>query len=229
MPGRDCMTLNMKQRATEHKAVPIPTLQFEQSYWQAGYPLVAGIDEAGRGAWAGPVVAAAVILPATEDDLCAKLREVRDSKCMTALEREFWRIEITACAVSWSVGSASPEEIDRLNILEATRLAMTRALEGLYRTPDALLLDAVLLRELETSQTALIHGDQISLSIAAASIIAKTERDRMMRELDREYPGYGFSRHKGYGTRAHQNALATHGACALHRHSYRPILRIEAT
>jgi ribonuclease HII len=198
-----------------------PTLTFETPLWQAGVTHLAGVDEAGRGAWAGPVSAGAVILPADER-IVQRLEGVRDSKQMTAQQRERWAAEIKAAALSWGVGFASFDEIDCLGILPATRLAMQRALEQLVPAPEHLLIDAVLL-DLPLPQTSLIHGDALCLSIAAASVLAKTARDAVLRELDGLYPGYGFARHKGYGTAAHQAALAELGPCPVHRRSYAPI------
>jgi ribonuclease HII len=202
-----------------------PTLDYETGLWQAGYLRVAGLDEAGRGAWAGPVAAAVVILPPENADIAKVLKGVRDSKQMTALQRERWAGVIRRETL-WGVGLAECGEIDRIGILRATRLAMSRALETLPVAPDYLLLDAVLLRDIDTDQTALIRGDGLSLSIAAASVLAKTARDRILSGMEETYPGYGFCRHKGYGTRAHQSALEEKGACAGHRRSFEPIRQI---
>jgi ribonuclease HII len=191
--------------------IPFPTLEFEQNLWNAGRTCIAGIDEAGRGAWAGPVAAAAVILPA-DPSLTHSLDRVTDSKLMT------WAPRIQETSIAWSVGFASAEEIDALGIVPATKLAATRALENLL--PDYLLTDYLLFPEIELPQTALVKGDQRSLSVAAASILAKTARDARMRELDNQYPGYGFARHKGYGTRIHQMALRKLGRCEIHRKSF---------
>jgi ribonuclease HII len=183
---------------------------------------VAGLDEAGRGAWAGPVVAA-VVLFSNEPDLEQTLFGVRDSKQMTAHHREHWAEIIREQAQAWGVGYAEHSEIDQLGIVPSTRLAMTRALTQLSIQPEHLLIDAVMLPEIEIPQSALIKGDQRSLSIAAASILAKTTRDFLMCQQDTCYPLYGFSRHKGYGTRYHQQALAENGPCPIHRLSYRPL------
>lgn len=200
---------------------PSPTLVFETPLWEAGVLRLAGIDEAGRGAWAGPVSAGAVILPAGER-IVQRLEGVRDSKQMTAQQRERWAAEIKAAALNWGVGFASFEEIDCLGILPATRLAMQRAVEQLVPAPEHLLIDAVLL-DLPLPQTSLIHGDALCLSIAAASVLAKTARDAVLRELDGLYPGYDFARHKGYGTAAHRAALAELGPCPVHRRTYAPV------
>lgn len=199
-----------------------PSLDFELTLWQGGCDRVAGLDEAGRGCWAGPVYAGAVILPA-DADILRRLDGVRDSKLMTALQRDRWEEEIKMAAATWGIGFASREEIDSLGILPATRLAMGRALSKLEPAPLHLLIDAVRLREVDLPQTALIHGDRLCLSIAAASVLAKTARDAYMRELDQQYPGYGFARHKGYGTAYHRQALAEMGPCAEHRQSYAPV------
>ena len=201
---------------------PSPNLTSERKLWENDQQWVAGLDEAGRGAWAGPVVAAVVIFPQFAN-LEQNLWGVRDSKQMNVRQREFWVEIVREHALAWGVGSAEHSEIDQLGILPATRLAMQRALGQLSATPDHLLIDALLLPNLETPQTALIKGDQRSLSIAAASILAKTTRDALMRQEDDSYPVYGFSRHKGYGTRFHQQALAENGPCAIHRMSFRPL------
>jgi len=201
---------------------PSPNLTFERALWEDDKQWIAGLDEAGRGAWAGPVVAAVIIFPQFAN-LEQNLWGVRDSKQMNVHQREFWAEIIREQAQAWGVGSAEHSEIDQLGILPATHLAMQRALGQLSATPDHLLIDALLLPNLETPQTALIKGDQRSLSIAAASILAKTTRDALMRQEDDSYPVYGFSRHKGYGTRFHQQALAENGPCAIHRMSFRPL------
>ena len=201
---------------------PSPNLTFERALWEDDKQWIAGLDEAGRGAWAGPVVAAVVIFPQFAN-LEQNLWGVRDSKQMNVRQREFWVEIVREHALAWGVGSAEHSEIDQLGILPATRLAMQRALGQLSATPDHLLIDALLLPNLETPQTALIKGDQRSLSIAAASILAKTTRDALMRQEDDSYPVYGFSRHKGYGTRFHQQALAENGPCAIHRMSFKPL------
>jgi ribonuclease HII len=148
---------------------------------------------------------------------------VRDSKELTPAQREELAEKIRAHAFSYATGLASAEEIDALGILPATRLAMTRAITGLAKCPDHLLIDALFLQDLDIPQTSLIKGDQRSLSVAAASILAKTARDAMMRAFDAEYPGYGFARHKGYGTAAHRAAIEKHGPCAIHRMSFSPL------
>ncbi|MBW6474630.1 MAG: ribonuclease HII [Anaerolineaceae bacterium] len=207
---------------------PSPNLTFERKLWEDNQQWIAGLDEAGRGAWAGPVVAAVVIFPQVTN-LEQYLWGVRDSKQMNVHQREYWAEIIRELAQAWGVGSAEHFEIDLLGILPATRLAMQRALGQLSATPDHLLIDALLLPDLNLTQTALIKGDQRSLSIAAASILAKTTRDALMRQEDDSYPVYGFSRHKGYGTRFHRQALTENGPCAIHRMSFRPLRELSAS
>ncbi|MGD0751668.1 MAG: ribonuclease HII [Anaerolineales bacterium] len=233
-----------------------PSLIYEQSLWDAGYTQIAGIDEAGRGAWAGPVCAAALILP-PDPSILHTLDRVRDSKLMTPLARETWAPRIRLAAVAWGVGFASSQEIDTLGILPATKLAATRALASLSSSPDLpspapslfsshpafpgypipgplssapfspsplspdfLLTDYLIFPELEWDQIALIKGDRLSLSVAGASVLAKTARDALMRFADSQYPGYGFARHKGYGTRLHQQSLHQLGLSEIHRKSF---------
>jgi ribonuclease HII len=182
--------------------------------------MIAGLDEVGRGALAGPVVAAAVIL-----DPAAPLPEgLDDSKKLTPARRERIAGELKATALCYGVGLVPPAEIDRTNILIATRRAMCHALGGLDPRADFLLIDALQLREVALPQRAIIRGDSISASIAAASVIAKTYRDALMRDYDETYPQYGFAAHVGYGTRAHLAALRAHGACPIHRRSFRGVL-----
>jgi ribonuclease HII len=199
-----------------------PTLDLERALWANGALWVAGIDEAGRGAWAGPVAAAAVFLPQISN-FTLELKGVRDSKKMTPAQRETWARVIQESAVSWGVGLGSAAEIDALGILPATRLACRRAIASLAVIPDHLLLDYLHLPELSISQTALPKGDAISLSIAAASVLAKTRRDAILCELDEHYPGYGFADHKGYGTTAHRLAIQILGPSPEHRLSFRPL------
>jgi ribonuclease HII len=196
-----------------------PDLSFEMALWEAGLTTVAGIDEAGRGALAGPVAAAAVILP-PEQNITEWLKGARDSKQMTPCQRETVRERILQYGASWGVGFASVGEIDQMGILPATRLAACRAIEALRLSPAHLLLDYLFLPDIPTPQTALVKGDCRSLSIAAASILAKTSRDALMRELDLSYPGYGFAAHKGYGTIAHRKALHRLGVSPIHRISF---------
>ncbi len=199
-----------------------PDLSAESALWEAGIALVAGVDEAGRGAWAGPVAAGAVVLPA-DLNMLTQLQGVRDSKQMTARQRVRWAVEIQQAACAWGIGFASAEEIDAQGIVPATRLAMRRALEACAIMPQHLLIDALRLPQLSIPQTSLIKGDGRSLCIAAASVLAKTARDAWMVELDRQFPAYGFAAHKGYGTAAHQAALRSQGACPQHRKSFAPL------
>jgi ribonuclease HII len=199
-----------------------PDLEFESALWSQAIRLVAGLDEAGRGAWAGPVAAAAVILP-VDQGILRELTGVRDSKQLTPERRAELAVLINEKALTCCVGLASNEEIDRYGIVPATRLAMQRALDGLKSPPDHLLIDALFLPDNSTTQTALLKGDQRCLSIAAASILAKTARDEIMREFDSAYPEYSFANHKGYGTRAHFDRLKTNGPCPIHRMSFSPL------
>jgi ribonuclease HII len=211
MPGEEYMTRDRNLR-------PLPSLEFELNIWNNGFTRIAGIDEAGRGAWAGPVTSAVVILPA-DPSLIQTLNRVRDSKLMTPLARETWAPLIKESATGWGVGFASVEEIDALGIVPATKLAATRALNNLL--PDYLITDYLIFTEIDLPQTALVKGDQRSLSVAAASVLAKTTRDAYMRALDVQYPGYGFARHKGYGTQLHQLAINNLNQCDIHRKSFR--------
>ena len=200
-----------------------PNLQFENELWKKDLHRVAGVDEAGRGALAGPVAAGAVILPWDCPDLMDRLSGVRDSKEMTAKAREEWAIVIKETAVVWGVGFADAREVDKLGIVPATRLAVQRALDELDGEVDHLLVDYLTLSEIETLQTALVKGDARSLSIAAASILAKTTRDAWMVKRSGKYPGYGWGRNKGYGTAAHRAAIKTLGPCPEHRRSFAPM------
>ncbi len=206
---------------------PAPGLAYEHAFSGRGLTLVAGLDEAGRGAWAGPVSAGAVILPLERRELQTVLKEVRDSKLCSALQRDRLFDMIRSVALAVGVGIGSVEEIEELGIVQASLLAMRRALDALPIRPQALLIDGgyMRLREVGLPQTSLVRGEWHSLSIAAASIIAKVSRDRLMMELDAEYPGYGFAHHKGYGTPQHQLALRELGPCAVHRRSFKPIQR----
>jgi ribonuclease HII len=202
-------------------------LGLEQELWTCGYRAIAGVDEAGRGAWAGPVVAAAVVLPPDPAALACLLGRVDDSKRLTPLAREALYEPISACALAVGVGFVDSSEIDRVGIAPATRLAMRQALERLAARPDFVLIDYLTLPGLACPQRGIVHGDALSLSIAAASIIAKVSRDRWMAGQEATYPGYGFTRHKGYGTQGHQDALALLGPCALHRMSFSPLMAAE--
>ncbi len=204
-------------------------LEHEQALWAAGYRAIAGVDEAGRGAWAGPVVAAAVILPADPAALAPLLGHVDDSKRLTPAARERALALIEQRALAVGVGSMSSAEIDRVGIAPATRAAMLAALAALAVAPDFVLVDYLTLPGLAKPQRGIPHGDAASLSIAAASIVAKVTRDRWMAAQDEAFPGYGFAGHKGYGVTAHAQALARLGPCALHRRSFRPVSTSIAT
>lgn len=206
-----------------------PDLSRELELFSAGHRHVAGIDEAGRGALAGPIVAAAVILPLDRFDLAGALEGVRDSKLMTPASRDHWSLAIQDLALAVGVGEASALEVDDRGLLPATRLAMGRAVESLDPTPTQLLIDHIRLPDLELPQDAIIRGDQKVLSVAAASVIAKVWRDRLMRRLANRYIGYGFARHKGYGTEEHRRALARLGPCGAHRQSYAPVRAATVT
>jgi ribonuclease HII len=206
-----------------------PTLVEEMALFEQGYCFVAGLDEAGRGCLAGPVVAAAVILPLTPlneketDTITARLVGVNDSKQLTHATRERLYDVIMQCATSVGIGIGSVEVIDERNILQATKHAMRLALKQLSPSPHALLLDALLLPDISLPQRSIIKGDARCLSIAAASILAKVTRDRLMLQLHTQYPQYGFDQHKGYGTPAHLAALHHHGATPHHRRSFAPV------
>ncbi len=203
-----------------------PSLEFEHRLWLDGYRCVAGLDEAGRGAWAGPVVAAAVVLPRYRADLPTVLDQVRDSKQLTARMREALYPVICETALAVGVGLASPRFVDRHRIVEATRLAMMMALGNLGLKAEYLLLDALSLPAAGVPQQSLIKGDVRVLSIAAASIVAKVTRDRLMIALDRYHVGYAFASNKGYGTPAHRTALQRLGPCRAHRMSFAPLRQL---
>lgn len=183
--------------------------------------LVAGVDEAGRGPLAGPVAAAAVIL-----HVAVPIAGLRDSKQLTAARRESLAVEIRACAVAWAVGWADAAEIDRINILQASLLAMRRAVMALAVTPERVLVDGNVCPRLDCPAEARVQGDRSVAAISAASILAKVERDALMCRMDAEFPHYGFALHKGYPTPAHLQALASHGPCRIHRRSFAPVRRV---
>jgi ribonuclease HII len=196
-----------------------PDFSFEIALWERGLLWVAGIDEAGRGALAGPVAAAAVIFP-VDPTLSRRLVGVRDSKQMTALGRQEWADRLQKLVLTYGIGFASNSEIDQLGIVPATRLAVKRALDQLGIVPEHLLVDYLDLPSWEGPQTPLVKGDARVLSIAAASIFAKTARDALLRQYDQEYPGYGFAAHKGYGTQKHRTAIEKLGYSPIHRRSF---------
>jgi ribonuclease HII len=193
-------------------------LAFETELWERGVVHVAGVDEAGVGTLAGPVVAAAAILPAA-----LRPRGLDDSKQLDARARERLCAEVKAGAVAWAIGAASPEEVDAINVYQAGLLAMRRAVEGLSVRPEHLLVDARRIPDLTIPQQGIIKGDAKSLSIAAASVIAKVTRDALMVEAEARFPGYGFARHKGYGAPEHLEALRRLGPCAIHRRTFAPV------
>ena len=188
-------------------------LDYEKKY---NGKLIAGIDEAGRGPLAGPVVCACVIMPLEENLM---LEEINDSKKLTEKKREKLFVQIIERAVAYSIVEVDEKTIDEINILNATKLGMKKALEGLNIKPDVVLVDAVKINT-EIPQENIIKGDALSYNIAAASILAKVHRDRLMVSLDEKYPQYGFAKHKGYGTKVHIEALKTYGKCAIHRDSF---------
>ena len=201
----------------------VPHTQTETAFWNDGYRFVAGLDEAGRGPWAGPVYAAAVILPQT-GDLSTQLDGVRDSKMLSERTRERLLGRIREIAVTVGVGWTTAAEIDEIGIVPATHLAMKRALDTLDPAPEALILDALTLPGVDLPQRGFPRADAHSLSVAAASVIAKVSRDRWMIDTaEVDYPGYGFARHKGYGTPQHRGALQKLGVCAIHRRSFKPV------
>ncbi|MEN9221185.1 MAG: ribonuclease HII [Thermostichus sp. BF3_bins_97] len=202
-----------------------PSLVWEGSLWQQGIRRVAGVDEVGRGSLAGPVVAAAVILPVEMDP--AELEGVRDSKQLRPAQRMHWAERIRQVALGVGIGSASAAEIDQLNIRQATVLAMQRALAELGEV-EYILLDGLPLAELGSRHTALVKGDQKSLSIAAASILAKVWRDALMQQWDQHYPGYGWLTNVGYGTRQHRQALQDLGLTPQHRRSFVHLAELKA-
>ena len=189
----------------------------ENSFRRMGFNHVAGVDEVGRGCLAGPVVAAAVVLNPER-----YVPRVCDSKTVTALERERLYVSITRAAVAWGVAAADPPEIDTINIHQASLRAMQRAVMMLTPTPDCVLVDAFRIPDLLMAQRAVVHGDSRCTAIAAASIVAKVTRDRMMHELHARDPRYGFDKHKGYATREHLDAVARFGYSEAHRRSFRP-------
>jgi ribonuclease HII len=196
----------------------------EQALRYHGFQRIAGVDEVGRGALFGPVVAAAVILPECLDELASA--GLKDSKQLTREEREALDIQIRGIALAFSVAEVDAETIDRINIYQASRMAMLLAVQGLSMEPDHLLIDAMRLDH-PCRQTKLIYGDALSLSIAAASVIAKVHRDALMRELDALHPGYGLASHKGYATPEHRRALTDIGPCPLHRRSFAPVRGVD--
>ncbi|MDC0087913.1 ribonuclease HII [Akkermansiaceae bacterium] len=200
----------------------MPDLEFENTKRAEGYQLIAGIDEAGRGPLAGPVSAGAVILP---DGFSHEL--LNDSKKLSEKNRELLYEELTNdSSIQWSLSYAETSEIEEINILKATHAAMARAAQGLTNTPDFCLIDGLPVPNFPLPSEGIVKGDGKTLSIAAASIIAKVSRDRLMVKYAEEYPEYGFERHKGYGTKLHMEALRKHGPCPIHRMSFAPVAQL---
>ncbi len=195
-------------------------LDFEDQARSEGFRFIAGVDEVGRGCLAGPVVAAACIL----DPAKPLPKGIDDSKKLTENKRVAIAAKLKERAIAFAIGSVEADEIDRVNILEATKLAMMKAINSLDPAAEYLLIDALQLKQIDLPQKAIIKGDAISASIAAASILAKTYRDGLMRDYDAVYPQYGFAGHKGYGAKSHFEAIRKHGACVLHRKSFRGVL-----
>ena len=222
------------QRATSSRFQP-PSLRWERTAWAAGKVVVAGVDEAGRGAWAGPLVAAAVTLPASPRARALLTRALnqhgvplRDSKLLTHAQRERGHAVVTALGLPHAVAIVEAAEIDALGLGRANRAALCRAATALNPSPEHVLVDAFRLPELGCDYDAIVHGDALCASIALASIVAKVTRDRIMSTLHVELPHYGFDAHKGYGVRAHANAIARHGVCREHRRSFEPVARALA-
>ena len=201
---------------------PQPDLSFEGAIWSQGVQIVAGVDEAGRGALAGPVAAAVLVLPA-DPGLNGSFIGMRDSKLLSPAARETWSVRLREIAVAWGVGFASNHEIDALGIVTAVRLAAWRALSSLTIQPEHILLDCLFLPDHDCPQTSLIKGDARSLSIAGASILAKTGRDALLRKLESQHPGYDLAGNKGYCTQAHVQALMQLGPSPVHRFSFAPV------
>jgi len=191
---------------------------FEKRAFQKGFSRIAGIDEAGRGPLAGPVVSAAVIIP-----FSLQIPEISDSKKLTPKKRNYLYEKIYDLAVSVGIGIVDPFEIDRINILQAALLSMAMAVENLAPQPDCLLIDGTFLISSALPQEAIPKGDALSVSIAAASIVAKVTRDRLMERYHQDYPQFGFSKHKGYPTKAHKKAIQKFGCCPIHRRSFKGV------
>jgi ribonuclease HII len=203
-----------------------PTLNEENTLLAAGHTAIAGLDEAGRGAWAGPVAAGAVILPLSDPTLLEKLRGVTDSKLCTPRQRDVYYESICQVALAWAVALIPAWRIDQIGIVPSTRQAMHQAVADLDPRPNALLIDALKLPEIDLPQRSLKKGDLRSLTIAAASILAKVTRDRAMIALSEQYPDYGFARHKGYGTPQHRLALQSLGPLDIHRWTFAPVAAV---
>jgi ribonuclease HII len=205
-------------------------LSHERELWQKGLNLVAGVDEAGCGPLAGPVVAAAVVFPSSwlANGLCSKLRGLNDSKQLTEEQREkYFDVLTTNAEIRFAIASVDVEMIDRINIRQAAWRAMNLALDQLEPKPHHVLVDGLKIKWLSYAQTALVQGDARSYSIAAASVLAKVTRDRLMIDFEKQFPGYGFAEHKGYATPRHLAALQERGPCPIHRRSFSPMRPVE--
>jgi ribonuclease HII len=212
------------------RANPIDRFEFERVLWKKNLTRVAGVDEAGRGPLAGPVVAAAAILPSrwAESGLPRELEGLNDSKKLTEAQREkFFAFLISCGEVQFSIAQVDAAEIDEINILQATHRAMNAALANLNPQPQHALVDGLAVKSMRVPQTAIVKGDERSYSIAAASVLAKVTRDRLMLEFHTQFPKYGFAQHKGYGTAKHLAAIGKFGACAIHRKSFAPLKQEE--
>jgi len=208
----------------------IDRFEFERTLWIQGITRIAGVDEAGRGPLAGPVVAAAVILPPnwSETGLPRELSGLNDSKQLTAAQRDLFSAYLTECGeVQFAIAQVGSGQIDAINILRATHCAMNEALAKLQPPPEHALVDGRPVKTMTVPQTAIVQGDARSYSIAAASVLAKVARDRLMLEFDRQWPRYGFADHKGYGTAQHLAAIAAYGPCPIHRRSFAPLRPVQ--
>lgn len=195
-----------------------PTAKLEKEYQEQGYQLIAGLDEAGKGAWAGPVVSAAVVLPDK-----TSLPHLNDSKLLSHKQREELFLLVKGQAIAWGVGVVDAYLVDEIGLAEAHRQSMRLAVKELGMKPNLLLVDGTGIKQLGIKAECIVKGDQKVRCIAAASILAKVTRDRLMVEYEKEHPGYGFANHKGYGTQEHQDAIAANGICGIHRLSYTPV------
>jgi len=212
------------------RANPVDRFEFERALWTRGLTRIAGVDEAGRGPLAGPVVAAAAILPPkwAESGLPRELEGLNDSKQLSAAQREQFSAYLTSCGeVQFAIAQVGAGQIDAINILRATHRAMNEALAKLLPAAEHALVDGRPVKTMTVPQTAIVHGDARSYSIAAASVLAKVARDRLMLEFDRQWPKYGFAEHKGYGTEQHLAAIAAHGPCPIHRRSFAPLRPVQ--
>ncbi|MFZ0826295.1 MAG: ribonuclease HII [Verrucomicrobiia bacterium] len=218
------------QQDTMARFNPIDRFEFERALWTQGLTRVAGVDEAGRGPLAGPVVAAAAVLPSkwANTGLPPELEGLNDSKQLTAAQREKYFTFLTACPeVQFAVAQVGAGQIDAINILRATHRAMNDALAQLRPAPEHALVDGRPVKTMLAPQTAIVQGDARSYSIAAASVLAKVTRDRLMLVFDRQWPKYGFADHKGYGTEQHLAAITAHGPCPIHRRSFAPLRPVQ--